>query len=206
VHTMWRRRIVPLTFPFYRLLDVLTESCFPSFIPCYWAYMGLRPRTQPPQTEREQRLRNVIYIGLVVLVFGQAGLWAASSNAAKSQSTTLQTEYGWKPKFLGKQPEYKPHPIATLMADAEAKYRATLARQSTSLKEAVRVYQTRHDGRNPPKGFDKWWQFVTDHGVLLVDEFDSVSEDLEPFWQLTGEEFRARVKEVSVIVDSNAYM
>jgi hypothetical protein len=56
-------------------------------------------------------------------------------------------------------PAFK-HPIYQLVADAEEEWAAKQARQSKTLKEAVTEYKRRNKGRNPPKGFDKWWQFV----------------------------------------------
>jgi hypothetical protein len=132
-----------------------------------------------------------VYLGVLALIFGQAGLYAAQSSAS-SESPTPAT--GWTDKLLGKRPD--PHPIAVLMADAEASYRDTLARQSKTLKDAVKEYQRRY-GRNPPKGFNLWWEFATQNGVVLLDEYNSITEDLKPFWKLSGEEFRERVGEVS---------
>lgn len=82
------------------------------------------------------------------------------------------------------------------MQEAEEKFRELLEKQSKTLKQAVAEYKKRY-GRDPPAGFDKWWEFAVENGVRLVDEFDGLVEDLEPFWSLTGEEFRERAAEVS---------
>lgn len=49
-----------------------------------------------------------------------------------------------------------PHPVSHLIADAEAKWEAKLARASKTLDEAVAEYIRRYK-RNPPPGFDLWW-------------------------------------------------
>lgn len=49
------------------------------------------------------------------------------------------------------------HPIRQLIAAGQAVWDAKLERQSRTLKQAVEEYKRRHGGRNPPKGFDKWW-------------------------------------------------
>ncbi|KDQ56557.1 glycosyltransferase family 90 protein [Jaapia argillacea MUCL 33604] len=82
------------------------------------------------------------------------------------------------------------------MAQAEEKFKKLLGRQSKTLAAAVAEYKKRYN-RNPPKGFDEWWKFAQDHDVLIVDEYDGMIEDLEPFWELSGEEFRRRVEQVS---------
>ena len=83
------------------------------------------------------------------------------------------------------------------MAEAEERFKDMLARQSKTLRDAVVEYRTRY-GREPPKGFDDWWQFAQDNNVKLVDEFNAIDEDLAPFWDMPPEEFRRRAIQVSV--------
>jgi hypothetical protein len=78
------------------------------------------------------------------------------------------------------------------MAEAEGNFNRMLSRQSTTLKKAVAEYKRRY-GRNPPKGFDQWWDFTQKHNVKIVDDYDAVFEDLAPFYQMSGQEFRTRV-------------
>lgn len=52
------------------------------------------------------------------------------------------------------------HPIRQLIAAGHDAWDAKQRAQSTSLQAAVKEYRRRHGGRNPPKGFDKWWKFV----------------------------------------------
>jgi hypothetical protein len=51
------------------------------------------------------------------------------------------------------------HPIRQLIRDAKVDWESKLARQSKTLSQAVREYKRRNKGRNPPKGFDKWWSW-----------------------------------------------
>jgi hypothetical protein len=81
------------------------------------------------------------------------------------------------------------------MADAETNFRKLLSKQSRSLKAAVKEYKKRYH-RDPPKGFDKWWKFVVDNKVKMVDEYDGLVEDLAPFWEISGEELRRRAGQV----------
>ncbi|KAH7883119.1 glycosyltransferase family 90 protein [Phlebopus sp. FC_14] len=75
------------------------------------------------------------------------------------------------------------------MAEAEDNFKKLLAKQSKSLPEAVSEYRRRY-GRDPPRGFDEWWEFARQNNFKLVDEFNGIYEDLEPFWVLSGEELR----------------
>ena len=72
-----------------------------------------------------------------------------------------------------------------------------LARQSTTLEEAVKEYERRY-GRAPPRGFDEWFEFAKQNGVKIIDEYDGMVRDLEPFWSLEGVEVRRRAEQVSM--------
>lgn len=52
------------------------------------------------------------------------------------------------------------HPISQLISTAKAAWEAKKHASSGTLKAAVKEYKRRHGGRNPPKGFDRWWTFV----------------------------------------------
>ncbi|KAG5635149.1 hypothetical protein H0H81_012270 [Sphagnurus paluster] len=73
------------------------------------------------------------------------------------------------------------HPIFDLIDLAHARWKFKLARASTTLDEAVQEYVRRYN-RRPPRGFDKWWDYVTAHNVQLPDEYDQIHRDLAPFW------------------------
>ncbi|KAJ1301269.1 hypothetical protein OPQ81_003676 [Rhizoctonia solani] len=87
------------------------------------------------------------------------------------------------------------HPIPKLMLAAHRKYKGMLARQSSTLEEAVKEYERRY-GRAPPRGFDEWFAFAKENGCKIVDEYDGMVKDFEPFWQLDGVEFRRRAEQV----------
>ena len=88
------------------------------------------------------------------------------------------------------------HPIPILMTQAENKYKQLIGRQSTTLRAAVAEYRRRY-GRRPPRGFDEWFAFAHENNVKIIDEYDSLVRDLEPFWNLPGEEIRRRAQQVS---------
>ena len=87
------------------------------------------------------------------------------------------------------------HPIPRLMANAQAKFKKMIAGQSKTLANAVKEYKRRY-GRNPPKGFDEWFEFAKENGAKIIDEYDQVVRDLEPFWGMSGEELRRRAIQV----------
>ncbi|KAB5558426.1 capsule associated protein [Coniochaeta sp. 2T2.1] len=86
------------------------------------------------------------------------------------------------------------HPIWHLVKDAEKELQVTQARQSKTLAEAVAEYKRRYK-IPPPPNFDKWFAFAQARDVQLVDEFDTISELLTPFWGLKPKTIRDRAKE-----------
>lgn len=87
------------------------------------------------------------------------------------------------------------HPIEILMAENSKRWNKFLARQSTTLEEAVAEYKRRYK-RLPPRGFDRWWQYCVDNGVKIVDDYDQINHDIEPYLALSPEFFRERVREL----------
>jgi len=140
------------------------------------------------------RKRGMLFVVAVCAVFMQAGLWAGRKQTQNNfpDNSLVSTSKDIIPfmKHDTRQ-KIKEHPIPQLMAEAEAKFRNLLSRQSKTLVEAVQEYKRRYK-RDPPRGFDHWWQFAKDNDVLMIDEYDAVVEDLAPFWELPAEEVRRR--------------
>ncbi|KAJ7489311.1 glycosyl transferase family 90-domain-containing protein [Mycena latifolia] len=93
------------------------------------------------------------------------------------------------------------HPIFELIRRAEAAWRDKLDRASTSLAQAVAEYRRRYR-RDPPEGFDAWWDYVQKNGVQLPDEYDQIHADLEPFWGIEQADLLAIRAELEAKVDS----
>ncbi|GAA6056634.1 hypothetical protein JCM3770_006321 [Rhodotorula araucariae] len=85
----------------------------------------------------------------------------------------------------------QPHPIHYLIREAGAAWQAKVARQSTTLAEAVAEYQRRYR-QAPPRGFDAWFAFAQNNSVQLLDEYDSIHERLQPYAALRPEVLRER--------------
>lgn len=148
------------------------------------------PSTASPPAQ--SKLRGYLYLAALSVVFLQAGLYA-------SRRANVAPAPWLAPAVPAAVKQYEAvHPITQLMADAETAYRQKLARQSKTLKEVVAEYRKRY-GRAPPKGFDKWWAFAQANGVRLVDEYDNISEDLKPFWEISSQELKERVDEVRAL-------
>ncbi|KAI1331086.1 hypothetical protein F5Y16DRAFT_360494 [Xylariaceae sp. FL0255] len=102
-----------------------------------------------------------------------------------------------RPLTAGPKPKTAPdgiHPMELLISDAEKELKATKARQSRSLHDAVAEYRRRY-GINPPPNFDKWFEFAQAKGIQLIDEFNMIHESLTPFWGLKPSTIRKRATE-----------
>ncbi|KAM0753095.1 hypothetical protein T439DRAFT_311762 [Meredithblackwellia eburnea MCA 4105] len=96
--------------------------------------------------------------------------------------------------------EGEKHPIPLLMLRARKKWEQLKANQSKTFKQAVAEYVKRN-GRRPPRGFDQWYAFAKAHKVLLIDEFDLISNDLKVFHAFKPSTFRDRVANLAETFD-----
>ncbi|KAL0067878.1 hypothetical protein AAF712_005046 [Marasmius tenuissimus] len=113
----------------------------------------------------------------------------------------VATAHHYRPDgFLEVNPAGR-HPLLELMERAEKEWMEKLDRASKSLEEAVKEYQRRYK-RDPPRGFDKWWDYVQKHNVQLPDEYDQIHDDLQPFWGISPAELQGIQKELEFKQDS----
>lgn len=87
---------------------------------------------------------------------------------------------------------------------AEREWQDLLAKQSTTLSECDNEYRRRY-GRTPPKGLDKWWAFAQKHNVVLVDEYDRISKDIQPFLGLSPEVFAEKNLRLATDPESHTF-
>lgn len=86
------------------------------------------------------------------------------------------------------------HPIYQLITKAEKEFEDLKLRQSGTLAKAVEEYRRRYK-IPPPPNFDKWYEFATQRGVELIDEYDTIYHSLLPFWGLPPTVIRGRARE-----------
>ncbi|KAI1331405.1 hypothetical protein F5Y16DRAFT_359862 [Xylariaceae sp. FL0255] len=95
---------------------------------------------------------------------------------------------------LFKQKTFQHHPIDELVYNnrIEADRWLRHAAVSTTLKAAVNEYKERY-GRDPPRDFDKWFEFTREKNSVVIDQFDQIEHDVFPFWGLRPEQIRERL-------------
>ncbi|KAJ7023458.1 glycosyl transferase family 90-domain-containing protein [Mycena alexandri] len=88
-------------------------------------------------------------------------------------------------------PSLAPTPNATKspldpVAIADRSIHDLYARQSQTLEQAIARYALRNN-RPPPMQFDKWYNFARDKNCL-IDDYDQITRDFAPFYQLAEED------------------
>ncbi|KAH0536727.1 hypothetical protein FGG08_006435 [Glutinoglossum americanum] len=84
------------------------------------------------------------------------------------------------------------HPIELLVEQQRSKYSAMLERQSLSLEAAVAEYSRRYK-RNPPPGFDRWYEYARAEKSIIIDDYDIITELLEPLWSVSPSQIRSNI-------------
>lgn len=88
-----------------------------------------------------------------------------------------------------------PHPLHSMIYKARIESDRWLTRVSVSdsLRLAVSEYKERNDGRDPPPGFDAWYEFARSKKSVIIDNFGQIGKDLAPFWEASPETLRSRI-------------
>ena len=159
--------------------------------------MPLRALLGTLSTTKRLLVAFAVLAGLIILLGAHQTEAVVPQLSGNFDASKLQD---WIPGsssfFMGtRKKETIVHPIPKLMADAQTKFKTMITEQSKTLAEAVKEYKRRY-GRNPPKGFDEWFEFAQENGVKIIDEYDQLVRDLEPFWGMSGEELRRRAVQV----------
>lgn len=134
----------------------------------WWSYHRLQ-RSIDQQKEGPWRPKLVLFIGVVIL----APLWF--------KSTIMHY-----------------HPIDLLIHEAGIQHEAYVktVTHDGSLSAAVKVYQERYR-RNPPPGFDIWYEYATKRSARIIDEYDQIHEDLLPFYTISPAALRRLTWEIA---------
>jgi len=87
------------------------------------------------------------------------------------------------------------HPVKYIMQKAEMDWRAKLGKQSRSFNDAVTEYKRRYK-RDPPPGFAAWYEFASENDVPLIDEYDQIQRDLEPFQKISPKQLNRDIQHI----------
>ncbi|KAJ5688632.1 hypothetical protein N7462_003024 [Penicillium macrosclerotiorum] len=90
------------------------------------------------------------------------------------------------------------HPIDILIRKGTAHYDDYIlrARSSLNLEDAVWEYRRRYR-RDPPPGFDKWYQYATSRSSVIIDDFDQIHKNLLPFQAISPAQLRSMTQQLA---------
>ena len=89
-----------------------------------------------------------------------------------------------------------PHPIQLLHQEAIRDFQELLSRQSQTPGEAAAEYQERY-GKPPPPGFKEWVKYALRQHSPIIDDFDTIFEDVVPFHQYSPEKLTHLMEEAT---------
>ena len=188
-----------------------TASCISVYV---HHFSALQHQITVPSASRHGQ-----FVGLSLITFASMiGLARIEREASRSQqylslnqnsSRTLMslcifmfmttTFFGTKPVLYSSKNKWAIHPIDVLISNARSTSDQWLeqAAASRSLEELVVEYQSRY-GIPPPPHFDKWYDFATSRGSLIMNDFAQVHNDLLPFWGIKPATIRQMTRHMLV--------
>jgi hypothetical protein len=94
------------------------------------------------------------------------------------------------------------HPIESLTEVAHANFVSLRERQSKTFEEAELEYHRRY-GRDPPPGFQEWFRYAVAHDSVLVDDYDLINHNLNPFWKFSPLQLRDSIEYAASLYPDN---
>jgi hypothetical protein len=165
-----------------------------------WANMG-----HPfPDTHMTLALLGMFIFTLGLLVYSEANM-KSSRQHVNGRNTAWQRlpswlyacQVGilvlWTALAINHHRDVTFHPIDTLRREAQGRHDAFVNQSASSrtLPAAVKNYEERYH-RPPPPHFDAWYHYATARNTVIIDDWDSIYQDLLPFYGLTPQEIRER--------------
>ena len=95
--------------------------------------------------------------------------------------------------FLGNKETSTYHPIEILTQAQKDTFEAFITGQSATFSDAVTTYRAKYK-RHPPPGFYDWYVFARKQNSQVIDDFDSIYRDLEPFWGMPPDQIRQHLQ------------
>lgn len=138
-------------------------------------------------------LATLTVSGLVAYI-----ILVGSASKAERGSSSLRLNQAGTHAYAIHDPNlapYEPHPIQQLIKEAKVAWRAKNARQSKTYKDAVDEYRRRYK-REPPRGFEVWYEWARANEIPLIDEYDMISQQITPYLALRPSEVRRRIEQL----------
>jgi hypothetical protein len=93
------------------------------------------------------------------------------------------------------------HPVEELIEKARVEFASLVSRQSNTLEDAETEYRRRY-AKEPPPRFDKWFTYAQSQRSVVIDDFDTIHENLEPYFQVNPQALDQSIEFIKTITDS----
>ncbi|KAI6088132.1 glycosyltransferase family 90 protein [Hypoxylon rubiginosum] len=145
----------------------------------------LQPTFGPPLT-----VLSVISAGFIMFTYANNMRWIVVFKRVFLMGLLISIIFASGIVALVKHKLVERHPVDDLVYRnrVEADRWLRHASISTTLKLAVAEYKDRHNGRDPPPNFDKWFEYARKQNSVVIDRFDQIEKDLLPFWGMTPQQ------------------
>ncbi|KAI1879903.1 hypothetical protein JX265_001524 [Neoarthrinium moseri] len=106
-------------------------------------------------------------------------------------------------KALLRNPIMKQHHVNELIYESRVETDRWLRYAATSdtITAAVSEYKERHNGRDPPANYDKWFEFALQRKSAIIDKFDQIDKDVLPFWGMKPSKIQEGLEVVKALPD-----
>ncbi|KAJ7259772.1 glycosyl transferase family 90-domain-containing protein [Mycena rebaudengoi] len=144
-----------------------------------------------------------LLISLAIMLMSVVTLGFAAGKSFRVKPTATSAERPPIPSSstppMAPDPPKEEEPPDPVVIAAQLEVDALFDRQSSTLKEAAARYSLKTD-RPPPRGFDKWFDFAKQKSCL-IDDYDQIHRDFEPFYQLAQDDPLWFQQRLDVILD-----
>jgi hypothetical protein len=149
------------------------------------AALGQIVYTLPRQTHVRFTLAIFAFVPLVPYLANLAAIQHATTSAQQLSSS-------------------REHPVDTLIRSAHVDFEHLTQRQSKTYEAACDEYRRRY-GKEPPPGFEGWYEFAVAHQSPIIDDFDAIYDAVSPLWKLSGQEVSKAVDEAKSVPNSELW-
>ncbi|KAI8959690.1 glycosyltransferase family 90 protein [Daldinia sp. FL1419] len=157
------------------------------------------------QTSASQPLiiLSIISAGFVLFTYANSMRWIVFFKRVILLSLLICILFTSSVYAIFKNPTVERHPVDELVyrRRVEADRWLRHATVSTTLKLAVAEYKDRHQGRNPPPNFDKWFEYARQRKSVIIDKFDQIEKDVRPFWGMKPQKIQEGLEKLYELPD-----
>ncbi|KAI1800480.1 glycosyltransferase family 90 protein [Daldinia bambusicola] len=146
---------------------------------------------------------SIISFGFVIFTYANSMRWIVVFKRVILLCTLLCILFASSIYAFFRDGQLNSHPVDEFVyrRRVEADRWLRHATVSTTLKLAVEEYKERHQGRDPPPKFDKWFEYAQQRKSIIIDKFDQIEKDIQPFWGMKPQKIQEGLEKAYELPD-----